>query len=80
MSTAASAGRVEIDGTIFNPYSKDFIRSPWATWERLVKEFPVAWHKELQMWVVSSHDASMTHILLDRHDATCVYLVTHDAS
>ncbi|MDR3418703.1 MAG: cytochrome P450 [Nevskia sp.] len=51
------AGRAEIDGRIFNPYSKDFIRSPWATWEKLVLEYPVAWHKDLQMWVVSSHDA-----------------------
>jgi cytochrome P450 len=55
----AAAGRIEIDASLFNPYSKDFIRSPWATWERLVKEFPVAWHKQLNMWVVSSHDACL---------------------
>jgi len=58
MAASSSAeGRVEIDGRIFNPYSKDFIRSPWATWEKLVLEYPVAWHKDMQMWVVSSHDA-----------------------
>jgi len=57
--TVAAPARIEIDGRIFNPYSKDFIRSPWATWDHLVKEFPVAWHKDLQMWVVSSHDALM---------------------
>jgi cytochrome P450 len=58
MSTSsATEGRVEIDGRIFNPYSKDFIRSPWATWEKMVLEYPVAWHKDLNMWVVSSHDA-----------------------
>jgi cytochrome P450 len=59
--SAASAvpGRVEIDASHFNPYSKDFIRSPWATWTRLVAEFPVAWHKDLNMWVVSSHDACL---------------------
>lgn len=55
----AVPGRVEIDASHFNPYSKDFIRSPWATWERLVREFPVAWHKDLNMWVVSSHDACL---------------------
>jgi cytochrome P450 len=54
---AAAPGRVEIDGRLFNPYSKDFIRSPWAVWEKLVLEHPVAWHKDLNFWVVSSHDA-----------------------
>jgi len=56
-TSIATEGRVEIDGRIFNPYSKDFIRSPWATWEKMVLEYPVAWHKDLNMWVVSSHDA-----------------------
>ncbi|PPE73593.1 cytochrome P450 [Solimonas fluminis] len=59
MSASNTPARIEIDGKIFNPYSRDFIRSPWATWDRLVKEFPVAWHKDLSMWVVSSHDALM---------------------
>ncbi|HKY90338.1 MAG TPA: cytochrome P450 [Nevskiaceae bacterium] len=55
----AVPGRVEIDASLFNPYSKDFIRSPWAAWDRLVREYPVAWHKDLNMWVVSSHDACL---------------------
>ena len=56
--TAAPAanGRIEIDRRVFNPYSKDFIRQPRATWQRLVKEFPVAYHKDLQMWMVNSHE------------------------
>ena len=33
-SPAAPAGRIEIDGTIFNPYSKDFIRNPRPVWQR----------------------------------------------
>jgi cytochrome P450 len=57
MSDDSAVGRVEIDGRLFNPYSKEFIRSPWATWEKLVLEYPVAWHKDLGMWVVSSHQA-----------------------
>jgi len=69
MNSTAAPGRIEIDGTIFNPYSKDFIRSPWATWERLVKEYPVAWHKELQMWVVNSHDA-LNDMLKDNRFST----------
>lgn len=65
----APPARIEIDGKIFNPYSKDFIRSPWATWDRLVKEFPVAWHKDLNMWVVSSHDA-LSDMLKDNRFST----------
>ncbi|GEM_PF-597795 len=57
MFTETAAGRVEIDNSIFNPYLPDFVRSPWAVWERLVCDFPVAWHKDMRMWVVSSHDA-----------------------
>src|SRR3546814_16423461 len=39
-TSAATESRVEIDGKIFNPYSKDFIRSPWETWKRLVADYP----------------------------------------
>ncbi|HEY0973246.1 MAG TPA: cytochrome P450 [Solimonas sp.] len=68
-ATAASSGRIEIDGTVFNPYSKDFIRSPWATWEKLALEHPVAWHKDLNMWVVSSHEA-LNDMLKDNRFST----------
>ncbi|MDB5972728.1 MAG: cytochrome [Hydrocarboniphaga sp.] len=54
---ARPSSRLEIDGRLFNPYSKDFIRSPWDAWDRLVRDYPVCWHKDLQMWVCSSHDA-----------------------
>ncbi len=69
MNDTAAASRIEIDGKIFNPYSRDFIRSPWATWDRLVKDYPIAWHKELQMWVVSSHDA-LAELLKDNRFST----------
>src|SRR3546814_15407299 len=64
-TSAATESRVEIDGKIFNPYSKDFIRSPSETWKRLVADYPVAWHKDLNMSVVSSHDALLA-MLTDR--------------
>ncbi|HEX4895119.1 MAG TPA: cytochrome P450 [Solimonas sp.] len=51
----STAERIEINGQIFNPYSKDFIRNPDPVWQRLIREFPIAWHKDLQMWLVSSH-------------------------
>lgn len=54
-SSAAASGRIEIDGTVFNPYSRDYIRNPHPAWQRLIREFPLAWHKDLQMWLVSSH-------------------------
>jgi cytochrome P450 len=58
MSTTAAAmtGRVEIDGRIFNPYSKEFIRNPDPVWQTLIREYPIAWHKDLGMWIVSSHE------------------------
>lgn len=56
MSTVAEApARVEIDARVFNPYSKDFIRNPDPTWQTLMRDYPIAWHKDLQMWIVSSH-------------------------
>lgn len=55
MSTP-EGNRTEIDASIFNPYSPDFIRDPDPTWQTLVRDYPIAWHKELQMWIVSSHE------------------------
>jgi cytochrome P450 len=49
------SARVEIDGRIFNPFSPDFIRNPEPTWQKLIAEYPIAWHKDLSMWVVSTH-------------------------
>jgi cytochrome P450 len=48
--------RVEIDGRIFNPFAPDFIREPHATWQMLLKDYPIAWHKDLQMWIVNTHE------------------------
>lgn len=56
MNQAPAAGRVEIDGRIFNPYSKDFIRNPDPVWQTLMRDYPIAWHKDLQMWLVSTHE------------------------
>lgn len=55
-STAAPAGRIEIDARIFNPYSKDYIREPDPVWQTLIRDYPIAWHKDLQMWIVSTHE------------------------
>jgi cytochrome P450 len=68
-SPAPPTQRLEIDGLLFNPYSKDFIRSPWAVWEKLARDYPVCWHKDLQMWIVSSHDA-LAEMLKDNRFST----------
>lgn len=54
--TASAPDRVEIDARVFNPYSKDFIRNPDPVWQVLLRDYPIAWHKDLGMWLVSSHE------------------------
>jgi len=57
MSAAAKLDdRLEIDLGIFNPMAPEFIRDPGETWRRLVLEYPVAFHRDMGMWVVSSHE------------------------
>lgn len=51
-----TAPRLEIDARVFNPYSRDFIRNPDPVWQVLIRDYPVAWHKDLGMWLVSSHE------------------------
>lgn len=50
------SARVEIDARVFNPYSKDFIRNPDPVWQVLLRDYPIAWHRDLGMWLVSSHE------------------------
>ena len=52
---AARHGVPEIDGRVYNPYAKDFIRDPYPSWQRLLREHPLVWHRDLQMWLVNSH-------------------------
>lgn len=55
MSTP-TAERIEIDSRVFNPYSKDYIRNPDPVWQVLMRDYPIAWHKELGMWLVNTHE------------------------
>lgn len=55
-ANAAVSGRVEVDGRVFNPYSKEFIRNPDPVWQTLMRDYPIAWHKDLQMWLVNTHE------------------------
>jgi cytochrome P450 len=56
MTNTVTGGRAEIDGRIFDPFSPAFIREPHATWQRLLAEFPIAYHRDLSMWIVNSHE------------------------
>lgn len=47
--------RAEIDFSIFNPYDPDFVRDPYPTWNRLMDDYPVAWHRDMQAWMVTTH-------------------------
>src|ERR1700733_14478080 len=51
----SQAGRVEIGLEVFNPMDAGFIREPGAVWRRLAVDYPMAFHRDMGMWVVSSH-------------------------
>ena len=51
----SDTGRIEIDETIFNPYSVDFVHDPFPTWQRLNENYPVSYHKLFGLWVVATH-------------------------
>jgi cytochrome P450 len=65
--------RPEIDFNDFNPFSPDFIREPHAVWQRLLAEYPIAFHKDLQMWIVNSHE--LCGAMLKSNDFTPDYRV-----
>jgi cytochrome P450 len=54
--TTTARGRVEIDFSIYNPYDMAFMKEPFPVLERMLNEFPVAFHKDLNAWFVSPHD------------------------
>jgi cytochrome P450 len=57
MTLATSApGRVEIDFSVYNPYDPSFMTDPWPVLDRMRTQYPVAFHKDLNAWMVSPHD------------------------
>lgn len=40
----------------FNPMDHSFIRNPGPVWRSLTLQHPVAFHREMGMWIVSSHE------------------------
>jgi len=49
---------VEIDFSVYNPFDPDFVRNPFPVIDRMLTRYPVAFHTDLNAWVVSRHDLS----------------------
>ncbi len=49
-------GRVEIDFSIFNPFDPEYVENPFPAIDRLLTEYPVAFHTGMNAWLVSPHD------------------------
>jgi cytochrome P450 len=56
MAIASTTERLEIDFSVYNPFDPEFIRDPFPVIDRMLEEFPVAFHKDLNAWLVSRHD------------------------
>ena len=55
-SAAAVPGRAEIDFSVYDPFAMDFLENPFPVLERMLNEFPVAFHRDLNAWFVSPHE------------------------
>ncbi len=49
-------GRCTLGFDVYNPFLPDFIHNPRPTWNRLLEEYPIAWHREMGLWLVCPHD------------------------
>jgi cytochrome P450 len=62
MADSATAINPKADGRrtfgfdVYNPFSPDFIHDPRPTWNRLLEDYPLAWHREMELWLVCPHD------------------------
>jgi len=55
----AGTGRTEIDFSVYNPFDIEFIKDPFPTLDRMVSEYPVAYHTGINAWLISPHDLVM---------------------
>jgi len=53
--SAQSATRIEIDNSIFDPTRPEFVRNPMPSWQMLLRDYPLAYHRDLHMWLVNTH-------------------------
>ena len=51
--------RVEIDFSVFNPFDEGWVADPFDTLDRLLTQYPVAFHTGINAWLVSGHDLTV---------------------
>ena len=65
-ASVAAPGRAEIDFSVFNPYDPEWVRDPFPVINRLLNESPVAYHRDLRVWLVTSHELIMEVLRSER--------------
>lgn len=63
--------RIEISDDDFNPFDPEFIRNPEPSWQYVLSNYPIAFHRDLQMWFVNSHELCAE--MLKNNDFTTNY-------
>jgi cytochrome P450 len=53
---ATDTERVEIDFSIFNPFEPEYVNNPFPVIDRMLSQYPVAFHTDMNVWFVSPHD------------------------
>ncbi|MCL2585375.1 MAG: cytochrome P450 [Streptosporangiales bacterium] len=48
--------RVEIDFDVYNPFDPEFVKDPFEHFARLTRDYPVAFHKGINGWLVTTHE------------------------
>ena len=56
MPLTTSTDRAEIDFSVYDPFTVEFARDPWATPETLLRDHPVAFRTGIDAWMVSPHE------------------------
>jgi cytochrome P450 len=46
----------KVDFTVYNPFDAEFVRNPWPVFERMLSDYPVAYHTGLKAWLVAPHE------------------------
>jgi cytochrome P450 len=62
-------GRVEIDFSVYDPYDIAFMKDPFPVLDRMLTEYPVAYHKDVSAWMVSPHELA-AHVLRSQQFST----------
>jgi cytochrome P450 len=52
---ATDTDRVEIDFSIFNPFDLEYVQNPFPVIDRMINQYPVAFHTDMNLWFVSRH-------------------------